>query len=476
MQRLDRSVSAPAGKAALQDVDEADRAYLPSEDRYLALIEAGEFVQAKSLLLQQLRPLQLAYIEKLRKFISVEADLIHQAQDDATEAYQTGRNLVLGLSALAVLAGALAGWIITRSLARQLGGEPSYASEVADRIAQGDLTGEIATRPGDASSLLYSLKTMRDSLSGVLRQVSTHASKLGLSASELNSSATEISSGAAEQASGFEETAASLEEITSTVKQTSENAQQATTLSGDSQVAAEKGLQVAQTATAAMGELAQSSRQIQDIITTIDEIAFQTNLLALNAAVEAARAGEQGRGFAVVANEVRSLAQRSATSAKEIKTLIQNSVAKVDSSVELVNQSGAALLGIVSAVKRVSGLMGDIAAASREQSLGVDQVNKAVTQMDSITQRNATQTEELTATATQVKTVAQELNQAVSYFRIDAASAPRRPASSPPPRETGAPRRPAPRNAAPRASATAGFQALPSAPAAPQPAHDYQEF
>ncbi len=191
-------------------------------------------------------------------------------------------------------------------------------------------------------------------------------------------------------------------------------------LSKDSRGAAENGQHVVETAINAMNELSASSKRIGDIITTIDEIAFQTNLLALNAAVEAARAGEQGRGFAVVANEVRNLAQRSATAAKEIKALINGSLSKVDSGVALVNQSGDALRGIVNAVSRVSSLMGEIAAASNEQTTGIEQVNKAVSQMDQVTQSNAAQTEELSSTAQSLAGKGEQLQRLVARFRLDA--------------------------------------------------------
>jgi methyl-accepting chemotaxis protein len=202
------------------------------------------------------------------------------------------------------------------------------------------------------------------------------------------------------------------------VKQNSDSAQQARQLASGSKEVAEKGGSVVGSAVEAMSEINASSKKIAEIITAIDEIAFQTNLLALNAAVEAARAGEQGRGFAVVAAEVRNLAQRSASAAKEIKALIQDSVKKVDAGTELVNRSGATLGEIVNSVKRVTDIVTEIAAASREQSTGIDQVNKAVTQMDSVTQRNASQTEEMSATAQTLTEQAGQLRDLVSRFKL----------------------------------------------------------
>jgi methyl-accepting chemotaxis protein len=419
-EKLKELVKTPESLAVLAQVVETREAYLPSEDEYLRLIEAGQKAEAKTELLQRTRPLQLEYVVRLRSLVEVQRMLAQRAEQEASEEFSTGRVQLFALTGISLLAGLAAAWIITRSLTRELGGEPAYAVNVANRIAQGELSVAIELRPGDDSSLLFALLSMRDRLARVLGQVGALASTLGSSAVELNASAEDISRGAADQAAGFEETAASLEEISSTVKRTSQSAGEASTLSGVSQSAAENGLSVARSATAAMGELAQASRKIQDITSTINELAFQTNLLSLNAAVEAARAGEEGRGFAVVANEVRSLAQRSAAASKEIKSLIESSVQRVDASVALVNQSSGALQGIVNAVKQVSGLMTDIASATREQSLGVDQVNLAVTQMDSVTQRNAAQTEELTATASQVRNVAAELSQAIAYFRLGA--------------------------------------------------------
>ncbi|AMV23936.1 Methyl-accepting chemotaxis protein II [Gemmata sp. SH-PL17] len=286
-------------------------------------------------------------------------------------------------------------------------------------LAAGDFTQSVPDLGTDsvgqmAGSLNKAIVSVRTALEGV-REVSE---QLADASSQLSAVSEEISTGAQEQASSLEETASTLEEITATVRQNSDSAQQARQLASNSKDTAERGGQVVGNAVEAMSAINQSSRKIADIITTIDEIAFQTNLLALNAAVEAARAGEQGRGFAVVASEVRNLAQRSATSAKEIKSLIEDSVKKVDAGTELVNQSGSTLGEIVTSVKRVTDIITEIAAAGKEQSVGIEQVNKAVSQMDSVTQRNASQTEEMSATAQTLTDQAAQLRDLVARFTL----------------------------------------------------------
>ena len=240
---------------------------------------------------------------------------------------------------------------------------------------------------------------------------------------QLAAASEQLSSGAQQSASSLEETASSLEEITATVRQNADNADQANQLANSSRETAEKGGNVVAQAVDAMGEINRSSRKIADIITTIDEIAFQTNLLALNAAVEAARAGEQGRGFAVVAGEVRNLAQRSATAAREIKGLIEDSVQKVETGSELVNKSGETLGAIVTSVKRVTDIVAEIAAASREQTVGIEQINKAVAQMDQSTQATAAQMEELSGTATSLSDQSEHLQAVVDQFNINRSNA-----------------------------------------------------
>jgi methyl-accepting chemotaxis protein len=237
-------------------------------------------------------------------------------------------------------------------------------------------------------------------------------------AEEISKGNTNLSQRTEEQASSLEETASSMEEMTSTVKQTADNAGQANQLAMAARQQAEKGGSVVGAAVTAMSGINAASKKIADIIGVIDEIAFQTNLLALNAAVEAARAGEQGRGFAVVATEVRNLAGRSATAAKEIKALIQDSVARVDEGSKLVDESGQTLEEIVGAVKKVTDIVAEIAAASREQSSGIEQVNKAVMQMDTTTQQNAALVEEAAAASQAIVEQAQALNSLVSRYNV----------------------------------------------------------
>jgi len=249
-------------------------------------------------------------------------------------------------------------------------------------------------------------------------QVDDISNSVASASQELAAASQHLSSSAQESASSLEETASSLEEITATVRQNADNADQANQLANSSRETAERGGVVVSQAIGAMGEINKSSRKIADIITTIDEIAFQTNLLALNAAVEAARAGEQGRGFAVVAGEVRNLAQRSATAAREIKGLIEDSVQKVETGSELVNKSGETLGAIVTSVKRVTDIVAEIAAASREQTIGIEQINKAVAHMDQSVQSTAAQMEELSGTAMSLSGQSEQLQEVVDQFHL----------------------------------------------------------
>jgi len=341
------------------------------------------------------------------------------AVEAANEASKTAFMAAAALLALA-LAGAAGGLLfLYMQLNRQLGAEPAEAQKIANRIAAGDLAVTINLRAGDKSSLMFAMRAMRDSLSGIVSQVRSGTDTIASASAQIASGNRELSSRAEEQASSLEETATSMEELTSTVKQNADNAHEANQLAASAAHAADKGGAVVSQVVDTMGSINESARKIVDIISVIDGIAFQTNILALNAAVEAARAGEQGRGFAVVAAEVRNLAQRSATAAKEIKALIDDSVEKVDAGAKLVDQAGATMHEIVESVNRVTGIMGEITSASREQTAGIEQINQAIAQMDEVTQQNTSLVEEAAAASEALQDQAVRLAELVSVFKID---------------------------------------------------------
>jgi methyl-accepting chemotaxis protein len=312
----------------------------------------------------------------------------------------------------------LIGAAISRGLIRQLGGEPDYASAVAHQIAAGDLTVRVDTKAGDQDSLLASMKTMRDSLVGLIGQIQSGAGTIASASGQIAAGNEDLSSRTEQQASSLEETASAMEQLTATVQQNAGNARQANDMAASASDVAVKGGAIVAQVVDTMGSINESSRKIVDIIAVIDGIAFQTNILALNAAVEAARAGEQGRGFAVVATEVRNLAQRSAAAAREIKTLIGDSVEKVEAGARLVEQAGNTMDEVVASVKQVTDIMSDIRHASDEQSIGIEQVNLAIAQMDQVTQQNAALVEEAAAAAQSLQGQAGGLSEVVGVFRL----------------------------------------------------------
>ena len=329
----------------------------------------------------------------------------------------TTYTLVLGGLGLLALTSAL-GWALTRSVFRQLGAEPSEAARTVNAVAQGDLTVQIALRPGDTASLMAGLVRMRESLVKVVAEVRSNSESVATASAQIAQGNQDLSSRTEQQASALQQTAATMEELGTTVRHNSDSAKQANQLAQSaSEVAARGGAVVGQVVTTMQG-INDSSRKIGDIISVIDGIAFQTNILALNAAVEAARAGEQGRGFAVVASEVRSLAQRSAEAAKEIKSLISRSVEQVEQGTGLVDQAGKTMDEIVGSIQRVTDIVAEISSASVEQSSGVHQVGEAVSQMDQATQQNAALVEESAAAAESLKGQAQQLVRAVATFKL----------------------------------------------------------
>jgi methyl-accepting chemotaxis protein len=294
------------------------------------------------------------------------------------------------------------------------------AVRVVDAVSQGDLTQRIEVEGSDeVAQLLKAMAHMQTGLSGVVSAVRQGSESVASASTEIAQGNNDLSARTEQQASALEQTAASMEELGSTVKQNADNARQANQLAQSASTIAIKGGHVVGEVVQTMKGINESSRKIADIISVIDGIAFQTNILALNAAVEAARAGEQGRGFAVVASEVRSLAGRSAEAAKEIKTLISASVERVEQGTTLADQAGTTMTEVVASIKRVTDIMGEISAASNEQSLGVSQVGEAVAQMDQATQQNATLVEEMAASATGLSDQAQDLVQVVAAFKLE---------------------------------------------------------
>ncbi|MGA0587401.1 methyl-accepting chemotaxis protein [Dyella sp. KRB-257] len=336
---------------------------------------------------------------------------------DEQKASRSARTTIASIAFGLALSGAI-GFRLVRSISRSL----AEAMRVADNIAGGRLNNRIERISADeVGRLLQSLARMDAKLAEVVADVRAGAESVSTAARQIAQCNDDLSQRTQEQASSLEETAASMEEMTATVKQNAENASHADQLARGAREQAEHGGAVVSRAVEAMGAISASSQQIADIVGLIDEIAFQTNLLALNAAVEAARAGEQGRGFAVVASEVRNLAQRSAQAAKEIKTLIGDSVERVQLGSSLVDESGHALAAIVESIKKVTDIVAEIAAASTEQSAGIEQVNMAVTQMDEVTQQNAALVEEAASASRAMEEQAMNLRRQVAYFHIEEA-------------------------------------------------------
>jgi methyl-accepting chemotaxis protein len=402
-------------------------AALPIMKKVLELGLDNKNADAIALLMGNLREVQKAWGKSLSALVDSERQQNEELTAAADASYVFARNTVLALASVAVILGVILAMLITRGIT----GPINRAVRIAETVAAGDLTSRIDVRGTDETSmLLRALKAMNESLQAIVSQVRTGTEAMTTASQEIAAGNLDLSSRTEEQASSLEETASSMEELTSTVKQNADNARQADGLANVASEVASKGGAVIADVVHTMGAINASSKKIVEIISVIDGIAFQTNILALNAAVEAARAGEQGRGFAVVAAEVRNLAQRSAAAAKEIKHLIDDSVAKVESGSQLVNQAGATMTDMVSSVQSVSDIIKEITAASGEQSLGIEQINKAIMQMDGVTQQNAALVEQSAAAAESLERQAVELADVVGKFVLHHERAVRMPALS----------------------------------------------
>ncbi|MNR98700.1 Methyl-accepting chemotaxis protein II [compost metagenome] len=372
-------------------------------------------------LIDDVRPVQAVWTDRLTELATFEDTLTEQASTEAAAIYQRLTVITFAVAASAILIGIVTAFLIVKSILGQLGGEPAYAQAVASEIAHGNLTVALNLKAGDETSLMAALEKMRYQLNEVVKGIKTSAESIATAASEIAQGNFDLSQRTEEQAASLEETASSMEELTSTVEHNTQNAQQASVVARSAAETSLKGGDVVQQVVKTMADISESSNKATEIITSVEAIAFQTNILALNAAVEAARAGDQGRGFAVVAGEVRTLAKRSAEAAKEIKDLIGTSVQQVATGAQLVSDAGKTMAEVVQSAENVTVIMNEIAAASREQSAGISQVNIAITQMDEVTQQNAALVEQATAAAQAMADQAEQLRASVAVFRVSTA-------------------------------------------------------
>ncbi len=437
-------------RVMVDNIARIESQYEPVAMAILGMVLDNQREAAVTKMNAECRPLLAALMRATSEYSTFTAGRSLEMIKEAEAATQQ-RQLVLIVGG--VLVTALACWaalMIVRAIVRPL----NQAVELIDEIAQGDISRTITVDTKDEFGLLLlALSAMQQSLVSLVSSVRNGAEGVSTASAEIAQGNTDLSARTESQASALEQTASSMEQLGTTVRQNADNASQANQLAQSASGVAQQGGQVVEQVVETMRGISDSSKRIAEIITVIDGIAFQTNILALNAAVEAARAGEQGRGFAVVASEVRSLAGRSAEAAKEIKQLIEESVQRVSSGSQLADRAGSTMNNVVSSIRRVTDIVGEISAASSEQSAGVGQVGEAVTNIDHATQQNAALVEQMSAAASSLKVQAQDLVRAVSIFKLSAADAAPRHASGPAAAQTVESRPVAARAAPPRQGA-----------------------
>ena len=418
--QLEAQLATDEGRTLFAAVGARRKAYIGVREEIFATFKGGEVAARGSATQRRLVPAANDYVAAIEAFHRHELQRVEERSAAMRERIRHAEWLLAALAGCGLLVGALMAWLITRSITSPL----RKIVAATHAVAAGDLSQSVPVAGRDeVAEVLQSIAQMQQSLRAMVGEVRGSTDSIATASSEIASGNADLSARTEQAASNLQQTAASMEQLTGTVKQSADAARTANQLAASAATVAARGGAVVSQVVATMDEINASSKQIADIIGTIDGIAFQTNILALNAAVEAARAGEQGRGFAVVAAEVRSLAQRSAAAAKEIKGLIGGSVEKVASGSRLVADAGATMKEIVASVQRVSDIIGEITAAASEQSDGIGQVNGAVTQLDQMTQQNAALVEESAAAAGSLKEQAARLAQVVATFRLDAVSA-----------------------------------------------------
>ena len=437
-----------AEKTKLTTVTDLMKDVDPLREQIASLALEGKKDEALRTMLDEYQPKSNQLRDALEDLVTLQTKLNEDDVNDADEGAASGRAVMLGLGALALIFAAVAGTLVTRSILRQLGGEPGYVAEVLNSVAAGRFDVDVATKAGDTQSMLYTLRattetlravvgdvvrTMRAisegdltktidkdyqgsfaemkeyandtvlKLSMIISEVNTAASQLTSASEQVSTTAQTLAQSASEQAAGIEETSASIEQMTASIAQNSDNAKVTDNIASKASSEAVQGGESVRATADAMKEIAKK-------IGIIDDIAYQTNLLALNAAIEAARAGEHGKGFAVVAAEVRKLAERSQVAAQEISAVATESVA-------LAEKAGTLLAEMIPSIRKTSDLVQEISAASQEQSSGVSQINAAVTQLSQTTQQNAASSEELAGTAEEMSSQAEQLQQTMAFFR-----------------------------------------------------------
>ncbi len=417
VERFGRGMTDAAGRAAYAPLPDLLKEFAAKGGQNIELILAGKKDEAVAYLVDQTIPARNRLLDPLAAEKVRQGKVLNEAIDEVKAFSDLNRKLLLGVFAL-VTAGLIAMLVYLRRITHQLGSDPDELKAVADGIAAGELTTYVPVHAGDAQSITYSLRVMRDRLADAVIAVRTGAECVNSAAGEIAQGNHDLSGRTESQASALQQTAASMEQLSSTVRQNADNARAANQLASSASTIARQGGEVVGEVVSTMKGIEESSRKIAEIVGLIDGIAFQTNILALNAAVEAARAGEQGRGFAVVAGEVRVLAQRSAEASKEIRGLIEESSKRVQHGTGLVDKAKSTMGEVVLSIQRVTDLMSEISAASSEQSAGVNQVGEAVTQIDHATQQNAALVEEMAAAASSLNQQATGLLASVAVFTV----------------------------------------------------------